>query len=1716
MCMQKLLSLILHADVVCPTKTVRCYSTNKPLVTHEVKAVLNRRKAAFRSRDMEAMKTARQEVKLCMREAKDSYRRKMEHKLLQNNMRKAACDCRLQMAASSVMWVIALALNLALVAGQHISAPPPPGFPLDKTYVYKYEAVLLGGLPEEGLAKAGLNISSKVHITLQQEATYVLQLVEPQLFEYIGIRSKGSLNQPAEFPSELTSDLTIPIKFEYVNGIVTKLLAPEKVSPMVMNIYRGILSILQLQIKEKSLYEMEEEGTQGMCETIYVISEHEEEGYMELRKTKNLNKCLQKIKKDFGLSYMEKYPTKQHQQRNNEAKNLEGVTTYDYVLKPDTAATLILNARVTELIPFSPFPDINGAAQMETKQSLVFLELLDHVENREENQYVDRGSLKYEFSSQQLQMPVALIKISEMQKQIEKTVDHLMSTNMEKAHEDAPQKFLELIQLLRSAGSENLETIWRQKKNKANFRKWILDAIPASGTLAALKFIKEKFLADELSFTETVQGLVTFVHMGFANKNTIKLLEELTVNNKITENPYLKEIVYLGYGTMVSKYCADNAVCPEEFVKPLHGQLSDAVSKEEQNKVILLLKVLGNARHPKSLKPLTKILPIFGNNTAALPTSIHAEAIMAIKNLAKKEPRMVQELALQLYMSKDLHPELRMLACIMLFETHPSMALINTVANFLQTEKNLQLLSFSFSHMKSITRSTIHPSVARSCKLAVNLLKPRAERMSYRFSRAMYMDVYNYPMTLGAAVSAFYISDSVSILPKSVMAKTKAYIAGAAADVLEVGVKSEGLQEMFLKHVNINGNVDRITKMQHIIKALFEWKSLPNKRPLISIYIKLLGQEVAFADIDKPMIEQAIALAHTKVLTSMTDAVKAMLSGVSAKFAKSLLLAEVRRIIPTAAGLPMELSLHTAAVVVADVQVKATATPPLPETIEPAQLLKTDWGLDADLKPSVAMNTFAVMGVNIPELKAAMISRVKLNAIAPAKIKVRLDIPEGNFKIEALPVPVPDEVAAIRVETYAASRNILDATPDRIIPLIPDVVKETSSHHTSSASAADSMSTSSELIFQEDTKFNLKTKAPHYEKYCGKAVGIKTCITMASINAAFIQDFPLYKLAGYHSLAVSVKPVEGEAIDKLEMEVQVGAKAAEKLIKKPRVTEEDAVEGKAAVQKLRKILAPGLKNSTSSSSSSSRSSLRSATSSSSSRQKSNSTETNGSPNVRYSSSRSSSRRGSSSSSSAGSMSSSSRSNSFSNFESFFSSSSSSSRSAMQVINLKTFQMSHSNQKKDLDYSDAFLAIIFRTVRANQKMQGYQIGAFKDRPTSRLQLKFESLAEENNWKICADGEMLSNHKIATRISWGPECNKYSTIISAETGLVESNPAARFNMSWNNLPSAFRHYAKKVCSYISEYLVDDLSQGNFKSALKQTSLTVIAATERTLDFVWASLKGIIYKWSLHLPVSLEQIARLRPFDDQFAQKIFSLVSEATSAECSMVKDNLTTFNYRTYKNKMPLSCYQVLAQDCTLEHKFVVLLKKDTMEQKHINVKISSFDIDLYSKNSDIIVEINGKKISNLPYHQSTEHINVKPNKEGISVYAPSHGLQEVYFAKDSWKIKVVDWMKGQTCGICGRSDGEVRQEYRIPNGQLTKNKVIYAQSWILQAENCQDSTECRMKLEHVNPDKQLTQGSTCTSIDPVMRCLPGCNPVSTTPVTVAFRCNSAGKTTRKDS
>lgn len=63
---------------------------------------------------------------------------------------------------------------------------------------------------------------------------------------------------------------------------------------------------------------------------------------------------------------------------------------------------------------------------------------------------------------------------------------------------------------------------------------------------------------------------------------------------------------------------------------------------------------------------------------------------------------------------------------------------------------------------------------------------------------------------------------------------------------------------------------------------------------------------------------------------------------------------------------------------------------------------------------SVALQTFAVIGVNTALIQAAVMARGKIHTVVPAKVDIRADLPKGNVKLEVLPAAVPDHIVAAR------------------------------------------------------------------------------------------------------------------------------------------------------------------------------------------------------------------------------------------------------------------------------------------------------------------------------------------------------------------------------------------------------------------------------------------------------------------------------------------------------------------------------------------------------------------------------------------------------------------------------------------------------------------------------------------------------------------------------
>ena len=73
---------------IVPARQVCCFPNNEPVITKDLKELLNKKKQAFTLRDKGLLRSVQRELKVRLRESKEAYKRKLEGRLQQNTAKK--------------------------------------------------------------------------------------------------------------------------------------------------------------------------------------------------------------------------------------------------------------------------------------------------------------------------------------------------------------------------------------------------------------------------------------------------------------------------------------------------------------------------------------------------------------------------------------------------------------------------------------------------------------------------------------------------------------------------------------------------------------------------------------------------------------------------------------------------------------------------------------------------------------------------------------------------------------------------------------------------------------------------------------------------------------------------------------------------------------------------------------------------------------------------------------------------------------------------------------------------------------------------------------------------------------------------------------------------------------------------------------------------------------------------------------------------------------------------------------------------------------------------------------------------------------------------------------------------------------------------------------------------------------------------------------------
>ncbi|NXQ71646.1 VIT2 protein, partial [Quiscalus mexicanus] len=1081
---------------------------------------------------------------------------------------------------------IVLALVLTLVGSQKFDIDP--GFSSRKTYLYSYEGWVLNGLQEKNLAKAGVRLSCKLEISGLSENSYLLKIRSPQLEEYNGIWPRDPFTRSAKITQMVSSCLTRPFKFEYSSGRVGNIYGPENCPDTCINIVRGILNMIQITIKKsQNVYELQEAGIGGVCHTRYVIQEDKKNSRVSVTKTVDQNNCQEKVVKSLGMAYIYPCPVDMMKERI-----IKGTAAFSYKLKQSDSGALITEAVSQQVYQISPFSEPTGVAVTEAKQQLTLLEVKSEWGSSPEISMQSYGSLRYQFPAVLPQMSVQLIKTKNPEQRIIETLQHIVLNNQQDFHDDLPYRFLELVQLCKLTSADTLESIWRQCSDKPRYRRWLLSAVSATGTPESLKFIKSRIRSDDLSYLQALLSVPFALHFTKADEHTVPIAADLVTSSRIQKNPWLQQLASLGYSSVVNRYCSQTSACPKEALQPIHDLADEAISRGREDKMKLALKCIGNMGEPASIKRILKFLPIFSSSASDIPIHIQIDAIMALRKIAWKDCKTVQGYLIQILADESLSPEVRMMACAVIFETRPALPLITTIANVAMKESNLQVASFVYSHMKALSKSRLPYTynISSACNIALKLLAPKLDRLSYRYSKVIRVGGYFDNYKIGAAGDVLVMNSPGTMFPSAIISKLMAYSAGSVADLVEAGVRVEGLTDVIMKRNIPFAEYSTYKKIKEIGKALLGWKELPTETPLISAYFKLFGQELAYININKEVLQQAVkAVLEPAARSTLLRRVAAQLrAGTAAQWTQPLWLGELRYIVPTVTGLPLEYSSYSTALARAAASVDGKISPPLTGDFRPSQLLESTVQIRSDINPSLYIQKFATMGVNTEYFQQAVEIQGKVLTRVPIKFDAKIDMKLKNIKIETNPCHEETELVVGRHKAFAVSRNLGELGVEKRTAILPgdassNIVEEPfkpsdrASSEDFTKPEADSASRKRAYGSQEDLGPVTGRKA-HKRDVCVKLhhLGCQLCFARRSRDASFLKNTYLHRLIGEHEAKIVLIPVETDAdIDKIQLEIQAGSRAASKIINE--VNAESEEEGESSLYgdiqaKLKKIL----------------------------------------------------------------------------------------------------------------------------------------------------------------------------------------------------------------------------------------------------------------------------------------------------------------------------------------------------------------------------------------------------------------------------------------------------------------------------------------------------------------------------------------------------------------
>ncbi|XP_075755429.1 uncharacterized protein LOC102446612 isoform X2 [Pelodiscus sinensis] len=633
-------------------------------------------------------------------------------------------------------------------------------FSTGSRYSYRYSTATNTFLQGSIYKRSGIALEGKVIIEALGKCHMFLKLQDVQLKKTLASREE-SLKEMDSLRGALEHH---PLPFSFHNGKILKICPLQREQAWVLNIKRGILSMLQTSLVAAGGGSIEEMDILGKCPTKY-----RRKGPLIL-KTKDLHLCSHRYS-GFISPKSIALPDVQSQQQILSSR-LECAQSFK--------DGILTEAKCTESSLVTPFSRKGTGAKTQTQSSLKLLQVEAGVLYSTVNSsdlYV--SNLLYEREGNE--RPSTEEEVAELVRKL--CLVHGMSF-------ETADLFMTLVFELRSLSAEALIGLWRRSSFKCR-DNWqpLVDALPSCATEACVVLMKEIIVAKEVEEDKMESFLWS---LPFIPEPTASMIDILA---PLLQSPGASQSIFLGITALVHHYCSANSACDllpavQMVTSILEAYLGGNCTLQESGRSQLVLKAIGNAGlAATSLTPVLSSCASLRSN----PTEIRLAAIQAFRRIPCAANRTILA---QLYQATDDDVEIRIASYYTAMKC-PSEELFNQVQQTLQEETSSQVGSFVWSHLSQLLETDDPLKQHLRESLPDDILSREFDWEIWKYSS--YSDATFQSATVGANVEASLVFSPASFIPRSIMTNFTIHVLGRAINLLEFSVGLENAEDLMQK-----------------------------------------------------------------------------------------------------------------------------------------------------------------------------------------------------------------------------------------------------------------------------------------------------------------------------------------------------------------------------------------------------------------------------------------------------------------------------------------------------------------------------------------------------------------------------------------------------------------------------------------------------------------------------------------------------------------------------------------------------------------------------------------------------------------------------------------------------------------------------------------------------------------------------------------------------